>query len=75
MALTIRDARREDLPALEAQKQELGARHSADGEACAALENLLKNHRAVLERAAALKKAQPDGSVRYQRFRCFAFPK
>ena len=56
-----------DLSALAKQKQELGERHAAVGEACAALESLLKNHRAVLERAAELKRSLSDSDGAWRR--------
>ena len=56
-----------DLAALQEERQQLGERHTQRSEACTRQEKLLDNHRATLEKAAAIRKALADSDRAWQR--------
>ena len=57
----------EDLGALEEEKQQISDRHAAIRELCTEQEQLLNNHRMVLERASGIKKALADSDRAWKR--------
>ena len=61
-----------DLAALEEERRQLSERHAQRSEACTGEENLLNNHRATLERAAAIRKALAESDRAWRRLDALA---
>ena len=56
-----------DLDALEEEKQQLSEQHARLNEVCTAQENLLNNHRAVLEKASGIREALAESDRAWKR--------
>ena len=56
-----------DLDALEEEKQQISDQHAALSDVCTGQEQLLNNHRMVLERASGIKKALADSDRAWKR--------
>lgn len=61
-----------DLTALEAEKQQLSEQHARLNEICTAQENLLSNHRAVLEKASGIRKDLAESDRAWKRLDALA---